>query len=102
MPTIDILVRRFSVVSQRPFEEIIRGLTATIGGPDIKTFTMGCRGLDAGRARSRGAMGSQILGPDGICSIRLRRCPEERDSRQRAEDAPPCRWKSTHHEGNGK
>ena len=46
MPTIDILVRRFSVVSQRPFEEIIRGLTATIGGPDIKTFTMGCRGLD--------------------------------------------------------
>ena len=38
MPTVDILVRRFSVVSQRPFEEIVRRLTATIGRPDIKKF----------------------------------------------------------------
>jgi hypothetical protein len=38
MPTIDILVRRFSVVSQRPFEEVIRRLTATIGRPDIRAF----------------------------------------------------------------
>ena len=38
MPTIDIQVRRFSVVSQRPFEEVIRRLTATIGRPDLKAF----------------------------------------------------------------
>ncbi len=38
MPTIDVLVRRFSVVSQRPFEEVVRRLTATIGRPNIGAF----------------------------------------------------------------
>jgi uncharacterized protein (DUF302 family) len=38
MPTIEIKVRRFSVVSSRPFEEIIKRLTATIGHPDMKAF----------------------------------------------------------------
>ena len=38
MPTIDIQVRRFSVVSQRPFDEVMRRLTATIGRPDPKAF----------------------------------------------------------------
>ena len=38
MPTIDILVQRFSVVSPRSFDEVIRRLTATIGRPDLKGF----------------------------------------------------------------
>jgi len=38
MPTIDIQVQRFSVVSQRPFDEVIGRLTATIGRPDPKAF----------------------------------------------------------------
>ena len=38
MPTMDIPVRRFSVVSQRPFEEVVRRVTATIGRPDPKAF----------------------------------------------------------------
>jgi hypothetical protein len=38
MPTIDIPLRRFSVVSQRPFEEIVGRLTATIGRPDMNAF----------------------------------------------------------------
>lgn len=38
MPTIDVAVRRISVVSNRPFEEIARRLTATIGRPDMKAF----------------------------------------------------------------
>ena len=38
MPTIEVLVRRVSVVSSRPFEEVVRRLTATIGRPDMKTF----------------------------------------------------------------
>ena len=38
MPTIDIQLQRFSVVSQRPFDEVIRRLTATIGRPDVKAF----------------------------------------------------------------
>ena len=38
MPTIDVAVRRTSVVSQRPFEEIVRRLTATIGHPETDVF----------------------------------------------------------------
>ena len=38
MPTIEIKVRRFSVVSSRPFEEIVKRLTATLGDPDMKVF----------------------------------------------------------------
>jgi uncharacterized protein (DUF302 family) len=38
MPTIDVLVRRVSVVSSSPFEDIVRRLTATIGRPDMKAF----------------------------------------------------------------
>jgi hypothetical protein len=38
MPTIEIQVRRFSVVSSRSFEEIVRRLTATIGHPDMNAF----------------------------------------------------------------
>lgn len=38
MPTIEVKVRRFSVVSSRPFEEIVKRLTATIGHTDMKAF----------------------------------------------------------------
>jgi uncharacterized protein (DUF302 family) len=38
MPTIEVVVRRVSVISSRPFEEIVRTLTATIGRPDINAF----------------------------------------------------------------
>jgi uncharacterized protein (DUF302 family) len=38
MPTIEVKVRRFSIVSSRPFEEIIERLTATLGHPDMKAF----------------------------------------------------------------
>jgi hypothetical protein len=34
----DVGVRRISIVSQRPFEEIVRRLTATIGRPDMTAF----------------------------------------------------------------
>lgn len=38
MPTIAIQVQRFSVISSRPFEEIVRTLTASIGHPDMNAF----------------------------------------------------------------
>ena len=38
MPTIEVQVRRFSVVSSRPFEEIVKRLTVTIGHPDMNAF----------------------------------------------------------------
>ena len=38
MPTIEVLVRRFIVVSSRPFDEIVEKLTATLGRPDMNAF----------------------------------------------------------------
>ena len=38
MPTMQVQVRRFTVVSSRPIEEIVRRLTATIGHPDMNAF----------------------------------------------------------------
>ncbi len=38
MSTIEIRVQRFSVVSSRPFEEIVSRVTATIGHPDMNAF----------------------------------------------------------------
>jgi hypothetical protein len=38
MPTIEIRVRRVSVVSPKPFDEIVRRLTATIGRPEMRAF----------------------------------------------------------------
>jgi uncharacterized protein (DUF302 family) len=38
MPTIEVLLRRVSVVSSRPFEEIVRRLTATLSHPDMNAF----------------------------------------------------------------
>ena len=38
MPTREIPVRRTSVVSSRPFDEIVERLTATIGRPDMNAF----------------------------------------------------------------
>jgi hypothetical protein len=38
MQTIEVRVRRVSTVSTRPFEEVIRRLTATVGRPDTDDF----------------------------------------------------------------
>ena len=38
MPTIEVQIQRFSVVSSRPFEEVVDRLTATIGHPDMNAF----------------------------------------------------------------
>jgi uncharacterized protein (DUF302 family) len=38
MSTIEVSVRRFSLVSTRPFEEVVTSLTATIGRPDMNAF----------------------------------------------------------------
>lgn len=38
LQSIEVQVRRVSVVSSRPFEETVQRLTATIGRPDVKAF----------------------------------------------------------------
>ena len=38
MPTTEIPLQRLSIVSSRPFDEVVRRLTATIGRPDMAAF----------------------------------------------------------------
>ncbi len=38
MSSIEVQVQRLSVVSSRPFDEVVQRLTATIGRPDINAF----------------------------------------------------------------
>ena len=38
LPTREIRVRRFTVVSSKPFDEVVRRLTATVGRPDTNAF----------------------------------------------------------------
>ena len=38
MPTLDISVRRVSVVTPAPFEQVVQALTAAIGHPDMNAF----------------------------------------------------------------
>ena len=38
MTTIEVSVRRVSVVSSRPFDEVVQRLTATIGRPEMSAF----------------------------------------------------------------
>jgi hypothetical protein len=38
MTTIEVAVRRFSVVSPKPFDEVVNAITATIGRPDMTAF----------------------------------------------------------------
>ena len=67
MPTMEVQVRRFSVVSSRPFEEIVRRLTATIGHPDMNAFHSAVAAAnDRCRSGSGGARGDRILGSDGV------------------------------------
>jgi uncharacterized protein (DUF302 family) len=38
MPTIDVQLRRHSLVSTRPFDEVVSRLTGAIGRPDMRAF----------------------------------------------------------------
>jgi uncharacterized protein (DUF302 family) len=38
MPKMDVQIHRISTLSQRPFEDVVSRLTASIGRPDIPTF----------------------------------------------------------------
>jgi hypothetical protein len=64
LPTHEVAVRRISIVSSRPFDEIIQSLTATIGHPDIKAFHSAIAAASTGADLERvvqGAIGSSGL-----------------------------------------
>jgi uncharacterized protein (DUF302 family) len=64
MSTIEVQVRRFSVTSSRPFDDVVKDLTATIGHPDMNAFQ---RGVAAAKTLAdlekvvQGAIGSSGL-----------------------------------------
>jgi hypothetical protein len=64
MPTIEVKVRRFSVVSHKPFEEIVERLTATIGHPDRKAFHSAVVG--ATTVADLEAVVQGAIGPSGL------------------------------------
>src|SRR6266478_3198715 len=64
MPTINIQMKRFSVVSTREFDEVVDRLTATIGRPDMNAYykaIVAARNLADLETVVRGAIGSSGL-----------------------------------------
>jgi uncharacterized protein (DUF302 family) len=46
MPVHEFMVRRFSLVSAKPFDEVVRALTASIGRPDMAAFRQALAGAE--------------------------------------------------------
>jgi uncharacterized protein (DUF302 family) len=64
MSTIEVPVRRVSVVSSRPFEDVVQRLTTTIGRPDMTAFHLALAAAttaDDLKAVVQGAIGSSDL-----------------------------------------
>jgi uncharacterized protein (DUF302 family) len=64
MPTIEVRLQRVSVVSSRPFEEVVQRLTATLGHPDMHAFhkaVLAATTLADLEGVVRGAIGSSDL-----------------------------------------
>jgi hypothetical protein len=64
MSTIEIQLRRFSIVSARPFHEVVNRVTATIGRPDLNAFHK-----EIAAARTAGEMEEVVhaaTGPSGL------------------------------------
>ena len=64
MPTIQIAVQRFSVVSRNPFESVVAKLGAAVGHPDMNVFTK-----NVTAARTYAEMEQVIhkaIGPSGL------------------------------------
>ena len=102
MSTIEIQVRRFSVVSSRPFEEIVSRVTATIGRPDMNAFhgaVAAARTLADLEKLVQGVIGSsglmEFVRFDAGEILR-----KEHGGQGPKILAPGC-GQSAHHEGNG-
>jgi len=64
MSTIEVKVQRFSVVSSRPFEDVVNRLTSAIGHPDMKAFhhaITAAKTVDDLKEVVQGAIGSSEL-----------------------------------------
>ena len=66
MPTIEVQVRRFNIVSSRPFDEVVHTLTATIGRPDMNAFHRAIASATTLPIWNRWSRGDRIFGSDGV------------------------------------
>ena len=62
--SIEITVRRISIISHRSLEEVIKKLTAAIGHPEMKAFHQGI--LNAKNGVELEALVQEATGPDGL------------------------------------
>ena len=64
MTSIEITVRRISIISHRSFEEVIQKLTASVGHPDMKAFRQLI--LNAKNGADLEALTQEATGPDDL------------------------------------
>jgi uncharacterized protein (DUF302 family) len=64
MTSIEIKVRRISIISHRSFDEVIKKLTAAIGHPEMKAFHHGI--VNAKNGAELEVMVQEATGPDGL------------------------------------
>ena len=64
MPFIEVRVRRFSVVSLRPFDDVVSRLIAAIGRPDLHAFHKALTAAKTAAELERVVEGA--IGPSGL------------------------------------
>src|SRR5689334_20373554 len=64
MISTEIRARRISIISHRPFEEVIKRLTAAVGHPEMKAFHQGI--LNAKTGTELEAMVQEATGPGDL------------------------------------
>jgi hypothetical protein len=103
MPTLEVRVRRFSIVSQRSFEEVVSRLTETIGQPDVRAFHNAVAAaktvVDLEKVVGAAIGASELM---ELIRVRYRRRSEQRARRTTTQDSSPRRGESGHHEANGR
>jgi uncharacterized protein (DUF302 family) len=64
MATTQVQLQRFSITSQKSFEDVVKGLTATIGRPDMSAFVKG-----VGAARTLAELEQVVLKAVGASGL---------------------------------
>ena len=69
MPTIDVQLRRHSVVSTKPFAEVVSRLTATIGRPDMQAFHRALTAATRTESPTWRRWSRELIGSSGLMEL---------------------------------